>query len=113
MAFSYAVQAGDNGALAVASPINPNGGAIQDGSGNNAVLTLSPPSTTGALADTTAPTVTISSPSATITKSGPITYTVTYSDANFNASSLTALQVFENLNKTGTVAFSSIEVTPQ
>ena len=42
LAFSYAVQAGDNGALAVASPINPNGGAIQDGSGNNAVLTFSP-----------------------------------------------------------------------
>ena len=42
------------------------------------------PSTTF-IVDNTPPTVTISGPSAPITAGGPITYTVTYADANFNA----------------------------
>ncbi|MCE9563151.1 MAG: hypothetical protein K8U57_14000, partial [Planctomycetes bacterium] len=51
-------------------------------------------------ADTTAPTVTISGPSVAITAGGTVTYTVTYFDANFAASSLTAADI--TLNKTGT-----------
>jgi hypothetical protein len=50
--------------------------------------------------DKTAPTITIGSPSATITKNGPITYTVTYADANFNASTLATGNI--TLNKTST-----------
>jgi hypothetical protein len=50
--------------------------------------------------DKTAPTTTIGAPSASITKNGPVTYTVTYADANFNASTLVAGNI--TLNKTGT-----------
>ncbi|MBI5634635.1 MAG: hypothetical protein HZA15_14290 [Nitrospirae bacterium] len=50
--------------------------------------------------DTTAPTVSIGAPSAVLTKAGPITYTVTYTDANFNTSTLAVGNV--TLNKTGT-----------
>jgi hypothetical protein len=65
------------------------------------------------VADTTPPTVTIGSPSSTLTKSGPINFTVTWADANLNSSSisLTALQVSQNLVKTGTVVVNSISVT--
>jgi hypothetical protein len=102
--FSYTVQAGDNGVLAMLSPVNLNGGTIADAVGNNAILTFSPPTTTGVLADTTAPTVAISSPSTDITAGGPVTYTVTYSDANFNASTLAAGNI--TLNPTGTATAS-------
>ncbi|MBI2947256.1 MAG: hypothetical protein HYY23_06390, partial [Verrucomicrobia bacterium] len=50
--------------------------------------------------DNTPPTVTVSTPSATIAKSGPVAYTVSYEDANFQSSTLTASQV--TLNRTGT-----------
>ncbi len=50
--------------------------------------------------DNTLPTISIGVPSAAITKGGPITYTVTYADANFNTSTLAAGNV--TLNKTGT-----------
>lgn len=50
--------------------------------------------------DKTAPTITTGSPSATITKSGPVTYTITYADANFSTSTLAAGNI--TLNKTGT-----------
>ncbi|MCE9563947.1 MAG: IPT/TIG domain-containing protein, partial [Planctomycetes bacterium] len=50
--------------------------------------------------DSTGPTVTIGTPSAATTATGPVTYTITYADANFNASTLTAANV--TLNKTGT-----------
>jgi len=54
----------------------------------------------GTLTDTTRPTVTISAPSAAITADGSITYTVTYADENFNASTLSVADV--TLNKRGT-----------
>ena len=57
----------------------------------------------------TGPTVTISPPSATSTTSGPITYTITYSDSNFNGSTLLVSNVM--LNKTGT-AFGTVSVSP-
>lgn len=56
--------------------------------------------------DKTPPTVSIGSPSGTVTKSGPITYTVTYSGAN--TANLTNANV--TLNKTGT-ANGTINVT--
>ena len=56
--------------------------------------------TTTFIVDNTPPTIAIGSPSGTITKGGPITYTVTYADANFNSSTLAAANI--TLNKTGT-----------
>ncbi|MGA2034705.1 MAG: MBG domain-containing protein, partial [Thermoguttaceae bacterium] len=50
--------------------------------------------------DNTAPTIAVSAPSAAYATGGPITYTVTYSDANFKASSLVAGNI--TLNQTGT-----------
>ncbi|MBI2948549.1 MAG: hypothetical protein HYY23_12980, partial [Verrucomicrobia bacterium] len=70
-------------------------GAATDLAGNAA------PSATSAsfIVDNTAPSVTISAPSCTISSTGPVTYTVTYSDANFGSSTLTAANV--TLNKSG------------
>ena len=50
--------------------------------------------------DTTAPTISIGAPSAAYAAGGPVTYTVTYADANFNTSTLAAANI--TLNKTGT-----------
>jgi gliding motility-associated-like protein len=52
--------------------------------------------------DQTAPTITISAPSVANTVAGPVTYTITYADANFNTSTLTAANV--TLNTTGNAA---------
>src|SRR5205814_1669958 len=49
--------------------------------------------------DNTPPSVTISAPSTSVTASGPITYTVTYADLHFNASTLSLSDI--TLNKTG------------
>src|SRR5439155_1147173 len=46
-----------------------------------------------------APTVTLSAPSKTITNTGPVTYTVTYTSANFKSSTLSTANV--HLNSTG------------
>ena len=59
---------------------------------------LRPPSTR--TYDSVAPTVSIGAPSATITSGGPVTYTVTYADTNFNSSTLVPGNI--TLNKTGT-----------
>jgi ELWxxDGT repeat protein len=58
--FRYTVQVGDldSDGIAVASPINLNGGTIKDTNGNNAVLTFTPPNTSGVLVDGVAPTIT-------------------------------------------------------
>ncbi|MFO0823962.1 MAG: choice-of-anchor M domain-containing protein [Gemmataceae bacterium] len=50
--------------------------------------------------DTTAPTVNISAPSVSSTTNGPVTFTITYADANFAASTLSLADI--TLNKTGT-----------
>jgi hypothetical protein len=42
----------------VASPLQLNSGTLVDGTGNTATLTFTPPTTTGVLVDTTAPTIT-------------------------------------------------------
>ena len=65
--------------------------------------------------DITPPTVTLGSPSATITAGGPITYTVTYADANFNSDTLTAADVTLNStgDATGTVSVSFVDSTTE
>src|SRR5206468_10590770 len=72
------------------------------------VIAAAPTSGASFTVDNTAPTVTISAPSATITDSGAVTYTVTYADANFNSSTLAAGNLTPNA--TGT-ASASIGVT--
>jgi hypothetical protein len=59
--------------------------------------------------DKTAPTIGIGSASVSATNTGPVTYTVTYADANFSASTLAAGNI--SLNKTGTADAGSITVT--
>ena len=59
--------------------------------------------------DTTAPTISISAPSQSSANSGStVTYTVTYGDTNFNASTLSAANV--TLNKTGSANATSVTV---
>ncbi len=58
--------------------------------------------------DTTPPTISIGAPSASLTRSGPVSYTVTYADDNFSASTLAAGHI--TLNATGT-ANASVAVT--
>ena len=85
LVFSYAVQLGDTDSdgIAVTSPLQLNGGTIQSATNNvNASLTFTPPSTTDVLVDTTNPSINIGSPSTGITSTGPVTYTLTYNDAN-------------------------------
>ena len=67
-----------------------------DAAGNVAVVITS----TGVTFDNTAPVISVGAPSQTISKIGPVTYTVTYADVNFNASTLTIGNI--TLNKTGT-----------
>ncbi len=52
------------------------------------------------IVDTAAPTASFSAPSATLTASSPVTYTLTVNDVSFNSASLTASDF--TLNKTGT-----------
>ena len=58
--------------------------------------------------DHTSPTVTINSPSVSSTNTGPVTYTITYADANFNTSSLVLANItpITTGTATGTVALS-------
>lgn len=60
------------------------------------------------IVDNTPPAISLSAPSAPSTVSGPISYTVTYSDANFSASTLALGDI--TLNKTGT-ADGTVSVT--
>jgi hypothetical protein len=57
----------------------------------------------------TPPTITISAPSAAMTDGTAVTYTITYADANFNASTLAIADV--TLNKTGTADGEVTSVT--
>jgi hypothetical protein len=77
-----------------------------DGSGNVSVA-----ATATVTVDTTPPTVAISAPSTTLTRSGPVTFTVTWSDANLNAASISLLANQVTLNTSGTVAVGSITVS--
>src|SRR5205814_8790527 len=73
---------------------------------------ITPAPTSGATftVDNTPPTVSIGAPSVTSTIAGPVTYTVTYADANFNASTLSATDI--TLNTTGTATASVAATGP-
>ena len=60
------------------------------------------------IVDNTAPTISIGAPSASYVAGGPVTYTVTYADANFSSSSLALANI--SLDPTGT-ANGTIAVT--
>ncbi|MDA7938832.1 hypothetical protein N9B71_07170, partial [Pirellulales bacterium] len=64
LVFNYSVQAGDldTDGIALTSPIDLNGGAIEDAGGNAAVPTFTPPTTTGVLVDAIVPVATLVTP---------------------------------------------------
>ncbi|MDB6040303.1 MAG: S-layer domain protein, partial [Verrucomicrobiales bacterium] len=118
LTFRYTVQSGDSTAdldYASTSALTLNGGTIQDAAANGAALSLASPGAAGSLAaskalviDTSEPSISIGAPSIALTAGGPVNYTVTYSDANFSASTLAVGDI--TLNKTGT-ADASLAVT--
>ncbi|PTR01411.1 gliding motility-associated-like protein [Mucilaginibacter yixingensis] len=59
--------------------------------------------------DNTLPTVSIGAPSLTLTKADPVSYTVTYNDLNFSASTLSSGDI--TVNSTGTATAGTIAVT--
>jgi hypothetical protein len=85
LTFRYTVQSGDldSDGIAVASPIDLNGGTIKDVPGNNAVLTFTPPDTSGVLVDGVAPTITsVTGPAAgTYIVGQNLDFTVVFSEA--------------------------------
>jgi len=81
-------------------------GTAVDAAGNEAPA--AGPSSTFTV-DNTAPTITISPPSTPSSTNGPVTYTITYADPHFSASTLTAANI--TLNKTGT-ATGTVSVSP-
>ena len=85
--------------------------SIADGTASDLAGNLAPASDPSAtfIVDNTAPTISISTPSAAYAAGGPITYTVAYADANFSSSTLTAGNI--TLNTTGT-ANGTISVSP-
>lgn len=99
----------DTDGIAAASPLVLNGGTLQSSGGTAALLAFTPPATATVLVDAIAPTVTISAPSVTNTHSGPVTYTVTYADANLSAIMLTPAHI--TLNTTGTGNATNVAVT--
>ncbi|CAG0949080.1 hypothetical protein PLCT2_00070 [Planctomycetaceae bacterium] len=81
--------------------------SIADGAGNNLSVTFNTgPSYS---LDRTGPSVSIGAPSVSSTVSGPVAYTVTYTDPNFASSTLASGNITPNL--TGTVAVSSIVIS--
>jgi hypothetical protein len=70
------------------------------------------PSTTFTV-DNLAPTMNIGMPSASITKGGPVTYTITYADTNFNGSTLAPANITLNITGTanGLVAVTGTSIT--
>ncbi len=120
LTFTYTVAAGQTSADLDYSAISSLVGTIKDGAGNSANLTLPTPGAAGSLGankniiiDTTAPTIGIGTPSASITKIGPVTYTVTYADTNFNTSTLGTGDITLNTTggATGTVNVSGSGLT--
>jgi hypothetical protein len=85
LVFRYTVQSGDldSDGIAVASPIDLNGGTIKDVPGNDAVLTFTPPDTSGVLVDGVAPTITsVTGPAAgTYIVGQHLDFTVVFSEA--------------------------------
>lgn len=59
--------------------------------------------------DKTSPSISISSPSSSLTNGGPVSFTITYSDTNFSGSSLSPGNI--TVNSTGSASASSVGVT--
>src|SRR5206468_3130345 len=97
--YLYTVQAG-TGTATVTMSIGT------DVAGN--LITAAPTSGATFTVDNTPPTVSIGAPSVATTSGGPVTYTVTYADANFNTSTLGVSDI--TLNTTGT-ATASVALT--
>src|SRR5204862_7731422 len=87
------------------APVRLGPGTALPGNG----LTAAPTSGATFTVDNTPPTVSIGAPSATAASSGPVTYTVTYADPNFNASTLGVGDI--TLTTTGTATASISGVT--
>ncbi|MBL9182540.1 MAG: choice-of-anchor D domain-containing protein [Verrucomicrobiaceae bacterium] len=115
LSFNYTVGAGQTAADLDYSATNSlalAGGTINATTGGTAAtLTLPSPGAAGSLGankaiviDTTAPTIGIGSPSQSsiVAGAGSVTYTVTYADTNFNASTLANGNI--TLNTTGTAS---------
>ncbi|MCE9562506.1 MAG: FG-GAP-like repeat-containing protein [Planctomycetes bacterium] len=101
---TYTVAAGQNTQSLDSLSLSLSGGTLRDPGGNNVLLAI-PPShslanSVNLTIDTTPPTVSIGTPSALAATTGPITYTIVYTDTNFNTNTLTAADI--TLNKTGT-----------
>ncbi|MFO0825891.1 MAG: choice-of-anchor Q domain-containing protein [Gemmataceae bacterium] len=103
---TYIVAAGQNSAdLSSNSPLQLTGSAtLLNSDGIDTTLTIptgqSLANLKNIVIDTIAPTTTIGPPSAPLTTHGPITFLVTYTDANFNTSTLAPANI--TLNGTGT-----------
>lgn len=84
LTFSYTVQSGDmdDDGIECVSPITLNGGTITGASGNNAVLTFTPPDTTGILVDTTPPSITTQPLDQTVNEGQSATFAVTASSTS-------------------------------
>jgi hypothetical protein len=106
--YVVATDESDTDGISLAPALILDGGTLKDRRGTNVVLNFIPPTTSGVLVDSMAPTVSISPPSETITRRGPVSYTVKYSDANFASSTLAPANVM--VNATGS-AQGSIAVT--
>jgi hypothetical protein len=114
LSFSYSVQPGDTSAdldCVANNSLVLSGATLRDAAVNNAILTLPAPAGVGSLGankaiiiDTAAPTILITGPSALITKGNPVTFTVTYADTYFAASTLASANI--SLNSTGNAAGS-------
>lgn len=114
LTFQYGISNGENAptGIIIVSPISLNGGTIQDGAGNNAVLTFTPPNTSGVLVNTKTPTCSISAPA---TVYGPFTLTITFSEY-VTGMTLGAITIgnatTSNLQTTDNITYT-VSVTPQ
>ena len=105
-AWSYSLPSSllsDGSSYALYSQATDNVGNVQ----------ASPVATTSFTYDVTPPTIAIGAPSAAITSGGPISYTVTYADANFNTSTLAPGNITLDAtgSATGTLAVSGTGLT--
>src|SRR4029077_14043739 len=98
-----------NDGIAVFSPALTNGATVRDVAGNDATLTFTTPNTAGVIVDTTTPTIAIGPPSVANTLNGPVSWTVTYNDANFNSSTLANVNI--TLNASPGINVGSIQIT--
>jgi subtilisin family serine protease len=98
--YVYTVGAGDGIAtISLSNGTNVEGGLVVSTPVSGSTFTI----------DNTAPTVSLSSPSSLLTKSGPITYTATYTDANNITLSNTDVILNTTGTATGTITVSGLD----